>query len=160
MSQDHLQGKQYLGWKAIRDTLAAMQERMRSAPEPPRSRERERSRERDNERSRDREREREREYDRHAHRRACDGTGWPCAAAVAALLRVHASDFPIAALHASRAKLGSRGPGARASASAVALLAGMAAGGSKSGPVFARQRSFISVVARGSSTPRLDVVCC
>ena len=103
--QDHLQGKQYLGWKAIRDTLAAMQERLRSAPEPPRSRDRERSRERDNERSRDREREREREYDRHAHRCPCNGTGWPCPAAVAALLWVRASALFTAAWRASRAEL-------------------------------------------------------
>ncbi|KAK9844094.1 hypothetical protein WJX81_004357 [Elliptochloris bilobata] len=63
--EDHLQGKQYLGWKAIRDTLAAMQERMRSAPAeplppPPR------------ERSRERDRERDREYDRHSHRSSRD----------------------------------------------------------------------------------------
>lgn len=97
--QDHLQGKQYLGWKAIRDTLAAMQERLRSAPEPPRAR----SRERERERSRDR--EREREYDRHAHRCACDGTGWPCAAAVAALLWVHAITLFTGAWCASRVQL-------------------------------------------------------
>ena len=67
MRQDHLQGKQYLGWKAIRDTLAAMQERARKArpealPAPPARA-----------RSRDRSRERDREYDRHASHRCASG---------------------------------------------------------------------------------------
>lgn len=77
--QDHLTGKQYLGWKKIRETYAGIMksrdERMRSGPisepEPPhrsssrdyrdRDRERESGRERERERDRDPDRERARE---------------------------------------------------------------------------------------------------
>ena len=33
--QDHLAGKQYLGWKAIRDKLAELQESRKHLPPPP-----------------------------------------------------------------------------------------------------------------------------
>lgn len=79
-SQDHLTGKQYLGWKKIRETYAELikqrEERLRGGPLPERvrssskeaaaaaergsSRDRERERERERGSSRDHDRERER----------------------------------------------------------------------------------------------------
>ncbi|KAK9821175.1 hypothetical protein WJX74_004864 [Apatococcus lobatus] len=93
--QDHLTGKQYLGWKAIRDKHAELRERFAgrapsgALPPPPpipepgemypsgppqypsdgRNRDRERERER---RSRDHERDRERDGERHRHRHHSD----------------------------------------------------------------------------------------
>ena len=66
--QDHLAGKQYLGWQAIRDkyTEFAKEEEERKASRShaePKSRERERDRPRERDRDRNRERERHRERD-------------------------------------------------------------------------------------------------
>jgi hypothetical protein len=73
--QDHLTGKQYLGWKKIRETYAeimkARDERMRGGPIEAEPRHRSSSRDyRDREREREsgREREREREPDRERPR--------------------------------------------------------------------------------------------
>jgi hypothetical protein len=75
--QEHLSGKQYLGWLAIRDKLTELREKHRSLPrdsgrESGRDRDRDRDGEREKDRDRDRDRERERDRgsdrDRDRHR--------------------------------------------------------------------------------------------
>jgi hypothetical protein len=65
--QEHLSGKQYLGWLAIRDKLTELREKHRSLPRDSgreSGRDRDRDRDRDGEREKDRDRDRERERDR------------------------------------------------------------------------------------------------
>lgn len=68
--QDHLEGKQYKGWLAIREKLAEMQKAAQEKgggsrrPKEPDSRERDRERDRDRRRSSRSDRERERDPSR------------------------------------------------------------------------------------------------
>ena len=69
--QEHIQGKQYLGWSAIRDKLKELQGRF-GHREPERHREPDRHRskdmDRERERPRDQGRDRDRDRDRDRHR--------------------------------------------------------------------------------------------
>ena len=51
--QEHIQGKQYLGWSAIREKLTEMQGKYGVAKEPERHRSRDMERERERERPRE-----------------------------------------------------------------------------------------------------------
>ena len=63
--QDHLMGKQYLGWKAIREKLEEVKKAEADKLEKPPGRDRDRERERDRgDHHRDRDRDRDRERDR------------------------------------------------------------------------------------------------
>ena len=78
--QEHLSGKQYLGWLAIRDKLTELREKHRSLPrdsgrESGRDRDRDGEREKDRDRDRDRERDRERGRDRDRDRHRCENYG-------------------------------------------------------------------------------------
>lgn len=73
--QDHLTGKQYLGWKAIRDEQTRLQEQLanqRLPPPPSRPSEEARPSHRDREREREprRERDRERSHSSRDHHRS------------------------------------------------------------------------------------------
>ena len=73
--QEHVQGKQYLGWSAIRDKLKELQGRFghreperHREPDRHRSKDMDRERERPRDQGRDRDRDRDRERDRHRDR--------------------------------------------------------------------------------------------
>ncbi len=75
--QDHLTGKQYLGWKAIRDEQTRLQEQLanqRLPPPPSRPSEEARPSHRDREREREprRERDRDRSHSSRDHHRSSD----------------------------------------------------------------------------------------
>ncbi|KAL3138027.1 hypothetical protein ABBQ38_005261 [Trebouxia sp. C0009 RCD-2024] len=69
MSEDHLTGKQYLGWKAIRDEQTRLQEHMASQrlPPPPSRPEEPRPSHRDRDRERDPRKDRERSHSSREH---------------------------------------------------------------------------------------------
>ena len=67
--QEHIQGKQYLGWSAIRDKLKELQGKFgHKEPDRHRSKDMDRERDRPRDQDRHRDRDRDRDQDRVRHR--------------------------------------------------------------------------------------------